>query len=366
MVDFNMFNPNGATVTNNIPMREMPELNQYSSIEDISRYKFDHSIGAYYPIRFLKGQYVDSDSKYPIVMVPGTIVAIENIYPKDYYSSADGVTGILTSGVVNVTVGRDGNVVQRSVDLLYPRDMSGFVTICNGGVTTADQYSNADGAAGILNMSGTPVTSSHYFTRTANKPAGIVASRVYADMKERYLNYDVKREPVAIETAGVLTLPFVAIYGSGVTGTVLAAVRNAVNTKHQYVWVAGESLGDVNILLGNQAALQSDQYGKFTSWGGSDVSQKFAKILNVRLRVPHGMDAVIDSFPGSQIQGTDTGGLRSRLYDFIKSILSESAVQTASVTNAMITQMLYRPLSTATADVSIKIGQVDVAYGFIA
>lgn len=362
-----MFNPSGASFSNKLPMKSVSKLVQMNSLEDIYRYKVEASVGTYYPVRFLTGAFIDTDAEWPVVIPLGTIVSVASIKDARAYSAACAETGIGVSGEIPVSIDIDGNVLEKSIDFVYPRDIAGFITICNGGADVTDTYSDNDGTYGILTMSGEVADSSATFTRPANKPAGIVASKVYADLRYRYLNYEIKPQGVSIERAGVLTLPYIAIYGSGVTATVLAAVRAAVNSRHQYVWVDGANQATAMAKLDNEALLQSDPYGKFTASDGT-AAQVFGKVLENRNRVPSGLDEIIQSVPGSAMQGTDTGGLPARLYDFMKSILSASGIKPSgySVTNANIKSLLYGSLATATANVTIEMGQVDVAFGYIA
>ena len=65
------------------------------------------------------------------------------------------------------------------------------------------------------------------------------------------------------------------------------------------------------------------------------------------------------------MKGTDTGGLSARLYDFITKIMASATIKPTAWTasNDNKKTLLYEGLATLNASVTIKFGQVDVAFG---
>jgi hypothetical protein len=364
-------NPVGAGFTGKQPMKTVDKLSYLNSLEGFVRYSADHTIGTYYPVRTLPSLSIDDDSETPIVMCPGTIVSVIPIRDARAYTEADTNAGIRATGLQYVSMGVDGVALSKSIDYMYDKEVSGLIVPANGGSETNDSYTNDCGTYGILTLSGEVAAStSTAYVRAANTPMGIVLSNVYADIRERWLNYEPRQanQGHAVSRAGTLTIPYVGIYGSGDRAAVLAQIRTALNDKHIYAWFSETSLANVNARIATNAYLQPDAYGKFTYSASADA-QRFAKVLETRNRVPQNIDEIIDSFPGSGMKGTDTAGLRAREYDFVKKILSCSTVAPSAGyanTKSNITQMFYTPLVTATSNVSIVIGRFDIAYGLYA
>lgn len=365
-----MYNPQGAAFHNKLPMKTITRLNQLDSIEDIHRYRIEYTLGTYYPVRCTPSVAVDLDSEIPIVMTAGDIVAIKEIKPKQSYSSADNECGILQSGDVSVSLNvATGAVMKKDIDFLYPRDMSGFIVKANGGYQATDTYSANDVTYGILTATGAvPTAGATTYVRAANKPSGIIGSRVMADFKHRYLNYDVKTSGYSIIPAGVLTLPVITISGSGGTlAAVITAVKAAVDPQHQYILLSGTSDTDATIIGYNAAGtkLMSSTNGKFIKYDNSDTDQVFGKILEKRVRIPYDMSKYDDSFPGSQIKGMDTAGLSKRLYTFMYDSLVAAGATGTALAKETIKTYFYSTVTVAT-NVKVTYSNVDVLFGYLA
>jgi hypothetical protein len=370
------YDPVGGAFTGVLPMKEVEKLSYLNSIEDCYRYKADEALGTYYPIRIAPSMEIDMDAEWPVIMPAGTIVSTVSLKDAVQYSSDDDVTGILTSGELAVSVSKvDGSALKKSINYMYDHEVAGFLTICNGGTETTDSYSDDDGTYGILDKDGAVVTSSTTaYTRPANRPVGIVNSRIPADLRLRWLNYDALNSVTMgnhIALGGVLTIPYVIVYGSGVLATVQTAIRGAVDAKHQYAWIQSTETvaATVDAVLIDGYELKSDIKGKFTTFSRSADNdtehQYFGKVLERRNRVPYNLDEIIDTFPGSGMKGMDTGGLTARLFNFIKSIITASNIVVSGTTGtiAQVKDALYNGYTTDTTDVALLFGQVDVAFG---
>ena len=153
------YDPVGGNFTGALPMKEIEKLSYLNSIEDCYRYKADEALGTYYPIKIAPSVEIDMDAEWPIVMPAGTIVSTVSIKDAAQYLSDDDVTGILTSGELAVSVSKiDGSALKKSINYVYDKEVSGFLTICNGGTETTDAYSDNDGTYGILDKDGEVVT----------------------------------------------------------------------------------------------------------------------------------------------------------------------------------------------------------------
>lgn len=371
MINDHFYQPVNGDFSGKLPMKSIEKLTYLRSIEDLYRYKGDKALGTYYPVRTLPSMYIDDDAEWPMVMPAGSIVSIISLKDAAAYTVDDAIAGIKQTGLQYVSIGVDGVALQKSINHMYDKEVSGLFELCNGGVTTNRPYSNDDGKYGIIGFDGVAASAATTaYSSVANRPAGIVNNQVAADMRYRYLNYDARQGSagMAIQKDGVLTIPYVDIIGG--TGpeqaAIQTAIRGAVNAKHQYALFTGATRAAVDaITFSYGTVLQSDEYGKFKIWGGSDVTQKFGRILEARNRIPYNIDEIIDSFPGSGMKGMDTGGMEARFYNFVKSILSLTAIQSpayaavkTNLKNAMIT-----PVATQTAGVSVLFGQIDVEFG---
>jgi len=365
-----MYNPQGAGFHNKLPMKEISRLNQLDGIEDIHRYRTEFTLTTYYPVRCTPSIGVNLDSEVPFIMAAGDIVSIKEVRSKAAYLAADSECGILTSGMVPLSLNVEtGAVMSKDIDFVYPRDMSGFIVKANGGVQATDTYSANDVTYGILTGAGAvPTAGSTTYVRTANKPSGIVGSKVISDMKHRYLNYDTKTSGYSIIPAGIITIPVITVSGSGVTDTVINAVKTAVDVKHQYVLLSGTSDTDATILAMSAAPvkLMSSSNGKFIKYDAVDADQLFGKILEKRVRLPYDMSAVDDSFPASSIKGTDTAGLSKRLYAFIEDSCKAAGLTGAALGKETMKSYLYTTVASGTANVKITFSNVDVAFGYLA
>ena len=370
------YNPKGGSFSGKLPMKNMALMTYLRSVESLYRSTGKKALGAYYPVRSLPSTYIDKDSEWPLVMAAGSIVSVVNIKDASAYSSADGEAGIGTNGLVYVSLADDGTKLQKSVNFLYDKDVSGLITLANGGASVTDMYTDTDGEYGIIDQATGNAASaaSAGYTRPANVPFGIVDFEVAADMRYRYLNYDARggSAGIRVNLDGILTLPYIAFLGTKSAGktTAIQDVLKTVKARHQYIWFDVVDQAELDGIL-RGGALKPDSYGKFTPWiDGTDAfAQRFATIKETRNRVPYDLDEIIDSFPGSGMTGTDTGGLTARLYDFTTKITKaitttagtgiKDAVKAAFVTPLVPTVSAY----TAAAPTGVLFGQADVAFG---
>jgi len=263
--------------------------------------------------------------------------------------------------------------MKKPVDFLYGKDVAGLFVKANGGVEAKDKYSQIDVDNYIFSATGAiPTAGVTEYTRAANKPAGIVASRVFADIRFSYVNYSIVDHGYSIIPAGVLSLPVVVVIADSKDNNLttaipntIAAIKGAVDGKHQYVILQADTKALAIEKFVSGLALQSDRDGKFTEFTSSDADQKFGKILSVRSRLPQTLEAYQDSFPGSQITGMDTGGLSKRLFTFMKSAMLATGVSSSSALPGTITAALGTPVNTSTNGISLLFANADVEFGNI-
>jgi hypothetical protein len=73
--------------------------------------------------------------------------------------------------------------------------------------------------------------------------------------------------------------------------------------------------------------VQSDMYGKFIPQAGASAAigtaataQTVGKLILTDSRYPKDMMEIVDTYPDSQMPGTETGGLPSALFQFVRDI----------------------------------------------
>jgi len=370
-----MLNPTGAMFNNRLPQKKTTKYDVFDTLEDITRYSLGINYGTYYPTKCAPGYYVDNYAEVPVIMPAGNIVSIRSILPKELYSgSGDTVAGVDTNGNIATAVNVEtGAVMKKPVDFLYGKDVAGLFVKANGGVEAKDKYSQIDVDNYIFSAAGAiPTAGVTEYTRAANKPAGIVASRVFADIRFSYVNYSIVDHGYSIIPAGVLSLPVVVVIADSKDNNLttaipntIAAIKGAVDGKHQYVILQADTKALAIEKFVSGLALQSDRDGKFTEFTSSDADQKFGKILSVRSRLPQTLEAYQDSFPGSQITGMDTGGLSKRLFTFMKSAMLATGVSSSSALPGTITAALGTPVNTSTNGISLLFANADVEFGNI-
>lgn len=371
------YNPVNGDFTNQLPMKKVDKLSYLNSIEDCMRQSGETIPGSFYPVRVAPAASIDKDAEWPIIMPAGSIVSVLDLKDASQYISGDAEAGILPSGMINVSISETtGEALKKNINHVYDKEIPGLITICNGGTQHADPYEDEDGENGIIDIDGNIAsTVSADYTRSANVPMGIAFHRVPADMRMRYLNYDAGNEVSVGNTimiGGEITIPYVIIYSTvqGDRDTVQAAIRNAVDNKHQYLWTSVNTTDSevASASVKSSVELKSDIMGKFTKFvrasDNSTDNQYFGKIISLRNRIPYNMDEWIDSFPGSGMKGTDTGGLSSRMFNFVKSIIVASGIKTTGITGTIAqVKSALGGFEAETGDVKLMFGQACIAFG---
>lgn len=366
------YNPVNGARTGLVPMKQIDKKTFKNSIEDLYRYHGRLAAGAYYPVRILPSLSVDQDAEWPIVFHAGQIVSLLPIKDPAYYSAADTGTGILASGEVYTTIGVTGVAQKRSINLMYPEDIAGLLVPANGGTQTSYSYRADCGTNGIITMSGEAASTTSVpstVTIPANRPFGLVNHQVYADLRGRYLNYEYNTQGVAVALDGVITVPVVMVTGAGTLTTVTDKLHAALDDIHQYVIISNATEATALAQLEEGKFFKPNAYGKFVTADpvgtAADIAQVFGKSLGARMRPQYNMDEVVDSFPGSGMKGTDTGGLKARLYDFATKVMGLTEVKgtTWATSKTNLKSAFKSPVATATTNVNVFLCTVDIQFG---
>jgi len=312
---------------------------------------------AFYPYKCLPVMFIDVELQDGVVIPKGTIVSLLTNQTNSSISPS-GISEVSSSGFIPVTEDATtsaGTIVTTNIDdgyWGYNDAVAGLLVPCNGGTATEIPYSTDDVTLGTFTCSGVVVTagmaaspSTNYCMVDANMPVGIVYSDVYQDIRGRYLNYATPFEVWGILCDYYIEVPYVDFYAQSnfasgyITGCSECYIANQDTTtcagylgvwkKHQYLYFYGTTTNRAG-----QAGqlVQSDMYGKFVPVGASgttahtvnttSTAQTVGKLIMTDSRYPKDMLELVDTYPGSQMPGTETGGLPATLFNFVKDSLA--------------------------------------------
>lgn len=286
---------------------------------------------ATYPYKYLPVVVIDNNSDEGIVLVKGTIVSL--ITNQTHLLSAPPNSGIpvpTSSGSIPVTdnaatVEADWIVANIDDDFFgYEQSIIGLLIPANGGNASVVPYSLLDDTVGIYTGSGYPALS-----LGANMPVGMVFQDIYQDIRGFNLNYQM-HDAYGFICRGFITVPFVdtnkiTTFGSDAdtqTGTIVStSVYYNVWRKYAFLYFNGSNNGG-----SAGQALTPDKLGKFKPHGtGTSTAltvQTVALLKACDSRYPKDEVAVVQTFPDSAVTGTDTAGVPSMLYHFVRDSLT--------------------------------------------
>lgn len=361
------FDPVGGAYNGVKPLKADSTLVLLSAMEDVARYDQKDVVGNFYPVKYLPALYVDGATQAPVVMAAGDIVSVVPIGSSSLLAGVSVCdTGIGADGNMYVTIGVDGNPYEKPFSYLYSAETVGLIVPCNGGSGDAAlAYSSIDGDAGVLTVSGTLPTTSDSYTVKPSKPFGVVLGRVFGDIRERYQNFNPVNPSTAVCTKGYFTIPFISI-AANMSDSATASAVNAfladVGRYHQFVYALQSHTlgsGDDLAVFAPGASLQVDGRGKFTI---KDGNENFGKIVSLRSQAVRDLDEIIDTFPGSNVHGTATAGLSTRMFDFGQRALQLTAVAPtpANVKDKFFTVVNMKSGLTG----RIVYGMIDIVFGY--
>jgi hypothetical protein len=318
-------------------------------------------VGTYYPWKYLPTQFQDVETGDYIVMVKGTIASIIT-NQTGAAAAADNLTGISGgipdisgSGTILVYDDATNNASTYSTVVIddsywgYHDSAVGLLVPANGGTAGLYTYAAQDVTAGVTKPDTTLVVQDGDTVGVpANIPAGIVFQDIYQDIRGKNLNYDLWAAQYGILSDGLIFVPYidcgdttpqsfagfmddVTVYRTAeaeytiVTTTDLG--YNAVYKKHAYLYFNSTQ----DTIAGQSGMLvQSDVYGKFIPQGTSGsfarteavTAQTVGRILYTDARWPKDNEDLADTYPGSGLQGSETGGIPAYIYNFAKDVMT--------------------------------------------
>lgn len=282
----------------------------------------------FYPYKHLPVKMIDTELEDGIVILKGTIVSALSQMQVDDGETAlmPRASGTIYSGISQTT----SSAISENIDdsfYGYDESVVGLLTIANGGVqvqgtSTNEQYTANDVTVGTIDVSGS-LTVAGYASpgRQKNLPIGVVTTDVYQDIRGKYLNYDqLGSDKVGILSDWYIEIPFVVDADMSDDDTHTA--YNALQSRHAFLWVTAK-----NLLIPG-ALFKSDRYGKFKPQFTTvstathpttayKTAQTVARLIAIDCRWPKDQMHLVDTYPGSLMPGTETGGLPSHLFNFV-------------------------------------------------
>jgi len=240
-----------------------------------------------------------------------------------------------TSGFVTVNVDDEyWGIVPGVVGMLVP---------ANGGVDAAYVYSANDVTAGTINPAdGYVADEGDTITIPANFPIGVVVGDVYQDIRGYNLNYNLW-DLWGILCDWYIEVPFTdASFGASgfATGYANSSLPTAADKgywpcKKKYAFFYFDSSLDEDAPIALAGSLIGpDIYGNYIplrhvhaqdtsafDYEEPYTNQTVGRLIVTDSRFPRDMLEMVDTYPGSGVDGTETGGIPEILYDFVHTAL---------------------------------------------
>jgi len=340
-------------ITRRMPIRTAPTKFLSSKLRGhVERSEGIRPADAFYPYKCLPAMFIDTELQDAVVIPKGTIVSLLTSQSNSSVSPS-GITEVGSSGVIPVF--EDARSTQSAIITTniddgywgYPDAVAGLLVPANGGVQSRIPYSADDATVGTFTCSGLVVTAamganpeSNYCLVDANMPVGIAFGDVYQDIRGKYINYQIW-EIWGILCDFYIEVPYVDInnvttFASGYMQLVSehAYNLNATNDagyiatwkQHAFMYIDGTG-GQFDGQAGQLVC--PDINGKFIPQGATATTaataQTVGKLILVDSRYPKDMLELVDTYPGSQMPGTETGGLPATLFNFVRD--SEFGIQ---------------------------------------
>lgn len=285
-----------------------------------------------YPHKYLPVNVVDQVSQEGIVMVKGTIVSMLTNQTQliDVNHPASGIPVPTTSGTIptgdDASTTTVGDWITANIDddfFGYEQSIITLLVPANGGNASELRYSSLDDTAGAYTASTLPV-----MLLGANMPAGVVVQDIYQDIRGLNLNYQM-HDVYGITCRGFITVPFVdtnlVTFGSDAdTQTATLSTTScyyAAYKKFSFLYFSSANNGG-----SSGQALTADKNGKFKPLGTGTATaltvQAVGLLKACDSRFPKALISTVQTYPGSLVTGTDTAGVPSMLYHFVKASMT--------------------------------------------
>lgn len=342
-----------TSTTRRIPIRTAPSKFLTSKL----RGTFEISDGirpaeAFLPYKYLPALFQDTETDDWVVIPKGRIVsALTNQNASGAASSGTmpGASGggwfdPLSSGTMYIF--DDATTTASSFVTIDVNDeywgivpgVVGMLVPANGGIAAAYIYTTNDVSVGTINPAdGFTADEGDTITVPANHPIGVVTGDVYQDIRGYNLNYDMwdlwgilcdwyVEVPYADATFGAAG--FATAYGNGTLPTTADLGYWEVNKRHSFFYFDSSLDSDLPIALAG-TLIGPDMYGHYiplrhvtaqdtTVYDFEEpmTAQCVGRLMVTDSRYPKDMLDMVDNYPGSGVDGTETGGIPENLYTF--------------------------------------------------
>ena len=260
-------------VSSTYPVRQWPYVQRTRPQFEIS--DSDRPAVAYKPDRSLPTVFMDLELRDWIVIAKGTIVSVN------------------TNGDLVPANGGTLNGISYPVILTY---------------TINDQN------AGVIDQNGNLATVGDTYSSPANFPVGVAPADFFQDISNRYNNYKMNTIALGILCERVVEVPYFSWADLGVSTSAQALAT--IQTK-----IGGVAYDYSSTLpITNTCYVMPDANGKYILWDGTsntavDVRQIVGQVLLVDATYPKDLLQYVQTYPFSEMAGSETGGYPGNLAD---------------------------------------------------
>jgi len=316
--------------TTSMPFREAPDKFRSSRLRG-QIHAGDEPTDVFYPLKALPIAFLDVETQDPVVIAKGTIVSAWGHFTENTHIPVPA-----SSGTIPVYEAVGNGTMNVNIDTSfwgYPNAVAALLVPANGGSVVTLDYSQYDIDFGTYDIEGNKVTASTSgLVVPANIPIGIVAQDVYSDFRGKYLNYySPYNKPIGILRKAYINIPFVATdkFDEAYSATFTD------DTIYGNLWKVYAFIYDDSTDLTPGAFVKSDTHGKFIvesdNVSANRTIQTVGRIYTVDSRFPKGLLEYVDTYPGSMVTGTDTGGLPDMLFVFAHQAIYYATGSTPSI-----------------------------------
>lgn len=330
--------PFNLHTTQQMPIRNRPD--RYAETPLAERFRFEVSEGqrpAEYMgvFKFLPVQQKDVTTEDYIVIPKGRIVSA---LTGEQTTPAGGIKYPTLSGSIYSFESQTSSALTtRTIDnsyFGYDDYITNLIVPANGGTTVNHYYTADDVTATTITASGTYAAAQDSVIIPANYPIGVVYHDWYQDIRGKWLNYRMWPDGGHVLCDWFIEVPFVKTQLIGVNSNLPLSSGNtpqstlndyttwnslrAINKKFTYLTVNYDTQSS-SFVPG--AWIKSDYIGNYAIEGVTNkTAQTVGKLVGIDCRFPKaGMDDV-QTYPGSDMPGTQTAGLPSFLFEFVKQV----------------------------------------------
>jgi len=312
----------------------------------------------FYPYKYQRVRMIDTELEDGIVIPKGSIVSAYSF--KEPTTATSPIPPPASGGVVYV--GEDaisGGSWSTSIDAGYygySEHVAGLLILANGGGDVAtshicERYTANDVTVGTMKTDGTlAALNDNAPARAANYPIGVASSDIYQDIRGKYLNYD-NFDKWGILCDWYIEVPYydstihTSIYGrtsanSGYNQEATAVTDNYYAVVDTHVFLYDYHDGSVAYPIRPGAMVKSDKFGKYRTQRvaiTTDLDDEYltgqtvGRIIALDNRFPKDQTDVVDTYPGSRMPGTETGGLPAHLFNFVRDWLTNHLGSTPTI-----------------------------------